>query len=560
MKAVLLIDAGDTIAAWQYEALRSAVEKGLEITQIAHCIDDHQPGLRISNFGYSAFALTSRRGVASLRRTSIRPLLEPAAHEVSLSFEREGRGQRIPASVAKGFRGADIVINMGSNLLCNSDSFPVRHGVLSYQHGDPNQFKGGPPGFYELERGAAVLEITVQRFGNTNGGGEILSTAFAPMVLHSYRQTLEAIYVAGIPLLAKAIGRLGGERSRKTRSLHPEYRVPTNTCVARQVVILAERKSRRLAYGLMKEKRWQIGRLTVPLVPEGEVMLSSADVDPIEGPPGYSFIADCFGSSNESVYCEALNPRSGKGEIARWKSGEWLFLDLGLQGGHASYPQPVEDNESLFLFPEIAAVSSPVLYRLQPDGVGVSERIAMKGLEDQRLLDGTLFKHEMRWYLFAGKRGSVNLRLELWVAPEIAGPYRLHPSSPVCLDPRGSRMAGPIALINGRLYRFGQDGTQNYGGRVSVHRIKDLTEETYEESKCGIIQCSDSWGPHTVSIRGDETWIDFFREETSVLAGYRRFKGRYLSAGKLSLPAAPKTRARHDKFRRRPSEELTEGR
>ena len=121
-------------------------------------------------------------------------------------------------------------------------------------------------------------------------------------------------------------------------------------------------------------------------------------------------------------------------------------------------------------------------------------------------------------------------------------------------------MAGPIARINGRLYRFGQDGTQNYGGRVSVHRIEDLTEETYEESRCGTIQCSDSWGPHTVSTRGDETWIDFFREETSALAGYRRFKGRYLSAGKFSVPVAPKTKARHDKFRRHPSEELTEGR
>ena len=530
MKAVLLLSTGDTIPAWQYEALNSAVEKGLDIIQIAHCTDDHQRRLRVKNFGYQAFALTSRRGMATLKRTSIRRLVKPSTHEVSFSSEREGRWQRIPAGVAEGFRGADVVINLGMELR-DPNSLPVRHGVLSYHHGGPDQLTRGPAGFFELEQGAEVQDMSVQRLSDTLDGGEILSTAYAPVVPHSYRQTLQAAHVAGIPLLARAIGTLEAETSHQPKSFRAGYRLPTNACVARQVVTLTGRKTRRLAYGLMREKRWQVGRLTVPLVPEGEVHLSSADIEPIEGPLGYSFIADCFVSSNESVYCEALNSRSGKGEIARWKSGEWAFLALGLRGGHASYPQPVDDGESAFLFPEIAAVSSPVLYRLEPDGVGVSERIELKGLDDMRLLDATLFNHEGAWYLFAGKRGSVGLRLELWVAPALTGPYRLHPSSPVCLDPRGSRMAGPIATIDGRLYRFGQDGTRNYGGRVSVHRIEKLTEETYEESRCGTIQCNDSWGPHTVSNRGNETWIDFFTEETSALAGFRRFKGRYLTRG-----------------------------
>jgi hypothetical protein len=530
MKAVLLVNTGDTIAAWQYEALRSAIEKGLDIIQIAHSPDEHQRP-RAKNYGYYAFASTSRRRMATLRRTSIRPLLKPSAREVFFSCEREGPWQRIPASAADGFRGADVVINFGIDLLRNPDSLPVRYGVLSYHYGSLDQFEGGPAGFNELAQGAEVQSVIVQRLSDTADGGEILSTAFAQVVPHSYAQTLQAAHVAGTPLLAKAIETLEDETSHKPKSIRPDYRLPTNTGVARQVVTLAGRKARHLAYGLLREKRWRVGRLILPLVPEGEVLLSSADIEPIEGPHGYSFIADCFVSPREGVYCEALNPRSGKGEIARWKSGEWAFLDLGLRGGHASYPQPIEDDGSVFLFPEIASVSSPALYRLQPDGVGVSERIEMQGLGDLRLLDATLFNHEKTWYLFAGRRGSVNLRLELWVAPALTGPYRLHPSSPVCLDPRGSRMAGPIAKIEGRLYRFGQDGTLNYGGRVSVHQIEDLTVETYEESRCGTIQCSDSWGPHTVSSRGDETWIDFFKEETSALAGFRRLKGRYLQRG-----------------------------
>ena len=539
MRAVLLLNSGDAIASWQYEALRAAVEKGLDIIEIAHCQDEPARRLWGKHFGYYAFALMSRRGMATLQATSVRPLIKPSANEISFSCEQEGAGQRIPAGIADGFRGADVVINFGMDLLRNPDSLPVRHGVLSYHHGGPDQPKAGPAGFYELEQGAEVQGVIVQRLSDTLDGGEILATAFAPVVPYSYGRTVQAALVASIPLLAKAIETLEAETSNEPKTFRPDYHLPTNTRVARQVVTLTGRKARHLAYGLFREKRWQVGRLTVPLLTEGDVLLSSADIEPIEGPAGYSFVADCFVSAGESVYCEALNPRSGKGEIARWQSGRWAFLDLGLRGGHASYPQPIEDGESVFLFPEIAAVSSPVLYRLDPDGVGVSERIEMKGLEDMRLLDGTLFNHEETWYLFAGKRGSANLLLELWVAPALTGPYRPHPSSPVCLDPRGSRMAGPIVKIDGQLYRFGQDGTQNYGGRVTVHRIEELTEETYEESRCGTIQCSDSWGPHTVSNRGNETWIDFFQEETSALAGFRRFKGRYLSGGGHSVPAVP---------------------
>jgi hypothetical protein len=86
-------------------------------------------------------------------------------------------------------------------------------------------------------------------------------------------------------------------------------------------------------------------------------------------------------------------------------------------------------------------------------------------------------------------------------------------------------MAGGLTEIRGRLYRFGQDGTQKYGGRVTVHRVEVITEDAYSETRCGSVTCRDFWGPHTISI-GDETWIDFFTETTSPLAGYRRLKGR----------------------------------
>jgi hypothetical protein len=526
MKAVLLLDADDVVPAWEYEALSDAVDNGLDIVHVAHCVDQHQSPRRRAKFaGYYALALVGRRRMPALRPRSVRDLLPPGVTEVSFESEWEGVWQRIPAEVAEGFRGADVVIKFGMNLLRGPDSLPVTYGVLSYHHGDPEKFRGRPAGFYELRNGEEVQGVIVQQLSDTLDGGKILAKAYSRVVPHSYAQTLEGALRTGVPLLAKALETAESGSGYLPSELGPNFRLPTNRVVASETTRMAARKVRRLSYGLLREKRWQMGRLTVPIDPEADVSIAAADIEPVAPPPGYSFVADPWRSPKEGVYCEALNVRTGKGEIARWRSGEWTFLDLGLQGGHASYPQALEHEGSIFLFPEIANVSSPRLFRLEADGVGVSEVIELEGLQDLRLVDATLFHQEGVWYLFAGRPGFQDSRLELWVAPSLTGPFRPHPSSPVCLDPRGARMAGGLTEIRGRLYRFGQDGTQKYGGRVTVHRVEVITEDAYSETRCGSVTCRDFWGPHTISI-GDETWIDFFTETTSPLAGYRRLKGR----------------------------------
>ena len=371
-----------------------------------------------------------------------------------------------------------------------------------------------------------LLDRRVQRLTDTLDGVEVLAKGYARVVPYSYTQTMRGIYLAAVPLLAKAITALEKGEGRRSDSLGAEYRVPTTAAVARQSAALVRNKLSRLAWGLFGEQGWQVARLSGSIEPQEHVSLSPARIQPLDVPRGYTFVADPCSAPNGAVYGEALNSRTGLGEIARWSAGEWVFLDLGLDGRHASYPQAVEDAGSLFLFPEIAQVSGPTLYRLEPDGVTVSERLELEGLDGLRLLDATLFRRGETWYLFAGQPGSAESRLDLWTAPSLTGPYRPHPSSPVCLDPRGARMAGPIAEIGGSIYRFGQDCSRHYGGRVTVHRIDVLTEDAYEESVSGLVECSDAGGPHTVSISGSEIWIDFFHKKTTPMAGVRRLRAR----------------------------------
>jgi hypothetical protein len=534
MKAVLLV-TGDLVPAWQYDALRMALDQGLEVVLVARCTGapDTKPGR--DHLAFAALARTTSRAVPGLRPVSVRPLLPPGVPEVSFAPETTGASTSVPADVADRFRGADVVVNFGLARLGATDSLPVTQGVLSYRDIGSGIVDGQLAAFHAFSAGEEMQEVVLERL-NGAPQGAVLARAFAPVVRHSYAGTVANACAAAVPLLAKAVTAMEAGSGGLPEAEPVDRVLPSNTDVAHQGAVVAVRKARRLGYGLLRDQLWQVGRLTEPFYPESRNTFSLADVAPLDIPPGYFFVADPHGGPEGAIYVELLDGRSGKGEIARWKAGEWRLLDLELKGGHASYPQVVEDEGTLFCFPEIARVSSPMLYRLASDGVTVAEKLPLQGLEDQRLLDATLFRHEGLWYLFAGARGSEALRLDLWVAPELTGPFRPHPSSPVCLDPRSARMAGPLTRIGGCLYRFGQDGVKKYGGRVTVSRVDVLTEHAYDETVCGSLELTDCWGPHTVSVNGDDVWVDYFTDVTTPMAGVRRFGARYSHGGKKRRP------------------------
>ena len=263
-----------------------------------------------------------------------------------------------------------------------------------------------------------------------------------------------------------------------------------------------------------------------PIEMRGETIIGQQDLIMLPVPPKHVFVADPCGTLEKSVYCEVLSQWSGKGRIARWNDGHWTSVDLGKGGMHSSYPQIVRDGRRSYIFPEISSGSPPTLFQLGSDGITVTATRELEGLEGTRLVDATLFHVGAMWYLFGGHHDSANYQLQLWTASRLTGPYQPHPRSPICLDPRGARMAGPLVTLGRQAFRFGQDGSVKYGGRVLVHRIDALTREEYKESVCGSIEVAGAWGPHTVNMTPQGTWIDLYREVWAPLAWLRRVQAK----------------------------------
>lgn len=103
-----------------------------------------------------------------------------------------------------------------------------------------------------------------------------------------------------------------------------------------------------------------------------------------------------------------------------------------------------------------------------------------------------------------------------------------HPSSPIAIDSRRARMAGPILMQSGVRYRLAQDSSGGYGSALTIHRIESLSSETYGEKPLGRLSIDGFKESHTltVSLKGGY-WLDLYRDEWTVFAGISLLRGRF---------------------------------
>jgi len=462
----------------------------------------------------------------------ISPLLDSNCKKVEFKSDWQGNWELIPAEASSHFSDLDVAVKFGMNLLLNPDSVPTRLGILSYHHGDPTKYRGRPAVFHEMLNGEKTVGAMVQRLNNTLDGGVVLAQCMAPITEYSYRDTLINTYLASVPLLHKSATTLQFiEEFSSPTSLGTLRTLPRNWEVFRLSINILRSKLRHLIYGLFVEKVWQLGQL--PKFAHGNKVLGIevSDLQIIRAPQGYSFVADPF-VFKSTIYCEGMDARTGVGKILRY-DGTWFEMNLGLDEQHVSYPQIISDGSRTYLLPEVGGHLSPQLYELTPDGKVVVSISPLLGFDGVRLTDATLFEQNGEWFLFGSQGPTSDYQLELWVGEAIYGPYHQHPSSPIRIDPTGSRMAGPVDSKNGTVLRFGQDCASRYGDGVNIFKITNLTSTEYEEIPFGEIHMTGAFGPHTFSRNGQGVILDFYKERITLMAGVRRIRAYlYLRKGK----------------------------
>jgi hypothetical protein len=526
LSACVLVD-GNTIARWQATALQRAVACGLRIACVYVCDNSHTKRRPYEHLGYYGLRFTSMR-TSWTRPVRWRPIVGPDAAVRTFKSEWQGIWQRVPASVCGEMAdfGFDVVIKFGMNLHRDPDNLPARHGVLSFHHGDPSEYRGRPAGFYEVFNDADHVGAIVQRIGNKLDAGIVLAYAASQVVPHSYHQTLERLYGNSHHLLVKAL-----RNSQIGVALdHPvtgkNYGLPPNSTVVKFIGLMAVRRMKRAAYGALIEKRWRVGRSNAIDPGRMERVVYLREPDDLMLPKGFAFTADPCPGDNGTIWCEGLETRSGKGRLLVFSpDGPPVAVDVpGVRGHHCSYPFIVESGGTRYVLPEMASVGPPKLFELE--GASIVDSRDVRGLEGFRIIDPTLLLHAGRWWLFGGLPTTATDLLWLWSATDLAGPYEPHPDNPIVMDVARARSAGPLIAADGRLFRPGQDNRDGYGNGVTLSEIVELSTENYREVPRTQVRVAGRKGPHTLFLDGDSTVIDSYSERFNLLAGMTRLKNR----------------------------------
>lgn len=511
-KAALLVD-NLSLNQWQKEAL-SGIADLAEIALVLNCTNTDTKKHVVRHAAYYALNIVSIRSPLTHKRK-----IDPAACPV-VDFESryQGAWQWIPDDVAARVvqSGCRFLLKFGMSLLKTDNLAGI--DVLSFHHGDPRYYRGRPAGFYELFHGTASVGFIVQKLSNVLDGGEVLALGHAKAYKHSYRQTLQGLYLSSPALLRCAVINLLANRRVDIKPEGENYRLPGNWLVIQFCARLLVHKARRLSYGAFWEKRWNIS-VFENIAPTTSLELLVSDAKQAQIPDRYSFYADPFFSTDGTrIRTEALVGTTGRGEIVELNAESLQVERTLLAGPHFSFPYPFAENGCEFVLPEVASHEAPYLL----DVSNTRRKIPLSGLEDTRIVDPALVKVDGRYYLFGGHSDSARSMLQLYVANSAYGPYRPHRMTSIVIDPSCARMGGRLLTHNGKLYRFGQDNSDSYGGGIRIMEVVRIDPDVYEEKEVGHLRFSDASGPHTVDIRNGRTVLDFYVDKFSILAGYRR--------------------------------------
>ena len=254
-------------------------------------------------------------------------------------------------------------------------------------------------------------------------------------------------------------------------------------------------------------------------------MLSSCEFNEAPIDKKYNFYADPFFSENgQKIRLEALDNKTGLGDILELEVSDYSKQATLITGEHFSYPCSFMYEGKEYLLPEVASHSAQYFCETNK----LDEQHFLKGLEDKRIVDATLHLIDGKCFLFFGENQTAHTLLNLWIADSPYDVFEPHPKSPVVISPSEARMGGKILDYQGKILRFGQNNSGEYGESLAIMHITKLTATSYEEVKLGTIAIDNFSGPHSIGFNSDKTTllIDYYRNEFSLLAGVRRIKAR----------------------------------
>ena len=423
-------------------------------------------------------------------------------------------------------RELDVLVYFGNRPLRGDVLTAAKHGVWMYEFGDPELYPSGTAGIWELISGDPVAAARLVRLGDSEHGVMLRRGSF-PVTADSLPETVDrAGFGVAMWLRQAACDLDNGLAAALDDPAHKvklrERHDPGGSAWLGMAARIAWAKLVRRASTLLRCEEWNTGVVRRPI----ESFLSAPEiehVDWLDRPARGTFLADPFGiedGGRRYVFAEHYDYEDQCGMLVCGELGtkggeqpaDGLRPMLAADGCHRSYPFIIQYGDEVYCLPETRALRELALYRAVklPDRW---EKAAVL-LSDVDAIDPSVVRYGGRWWLFfVSKDPEHNTELlNIYHAPEPAGPWEPHANNPVKIDVETARPGGTPFVHEGRLYRPAQDCGTTYGRRVVINRVTKLSEAEFSEEVAAVVEPQRgpgySAGLHTLSAVGDWTLID----------------------------------------------------
>jgi hypothetical protein len=427
----------------------------------------------------------------------------------------------------------DVLLRFGFNILRGDVLTSARCGVWSFHHGDNVFYRGGPAMLWELIEDNPLSGVILQVLTEKLDDGYVLCKSHFATERGLWRsRNVFFPYWGSTHFVIRKLKELheNGWAAVKEQSVAPAphqgkktiYRAPTNAEMLRWLAPTIARKALSRPFRREKIQHWRIC-LRSSASPR---MLMDAgarwtEYRWIPGTPGH-FYADpvlikyadqvwlffedySYGQRRGRISCAQVQPDLSVSPVTP-------CLDLQY---HLSYPLVFRHDGETFMIPESGSNNSVELYRATNFPFSWKlEKTLFRGAA----VDTTPLYHEGIWYFFTAlsEPAGNDAFGALFYANDLTAEWVLHPSSPISTDVRAARSAGAIEKVGGRFLRPVQDSSENYGRRMHVHEILELTPHRYRERSLHSIE--PDWekglgGVHTYGFCGGVEVMDAVSSE-----------------------------------------------
>jgi folate-dependent phosphoribosylglycinamide formyltransferase PurN len=387
----------------------------------------------------------------------------------------------------------DILIRFGFRILTGEILKVAKHGVWSLHHGDSAVNRGGPPAFWEVFNREPITGVTLQVLSEKLDAGQVLGKAYGKTDTTSFNRNQQSAYAAGIELFCGRLNDfsiLGPEKFFQTLPGTQEqlfaktlYRDPQNFKALQIAIVFWWRRVIQFLDKLLFIRQWVIyyhKQAEHPYGFKNATLLASTEQTDWADPFLYRH------GGHDYLFFEYLKHGSPHGDIRCLRMDQLTHTPMRVleEPYHLSYPTITEVNGKLYLLVESGAGKTVCLYECVafPHQWKKLKPI----LDNIELYDPTLYFHDGRWYLFGTHRSipgaSTDMYLHIYYTDDLlSSDWQPHPLNPLTRDVRGSRPAGKIFNVNGKLIRPAQIGTPRYGFGTRFFEIVKLSPTEYQE-------------------------------------------------------------------------------